>query len=133
MPWTKRLLAVRDATANRETIMGLKAGTETGSLINYLLSLGGAKPEVGMGCTILGWTDRHAATIVKVTKTQVHVQRDIATRIDKNGMSESQTYSCAADPTADVEVFRVTKKGLRNNRGNGLSIGKREEYYDHGY
>mgnify|MGYP001576962564 CR=1 FL=1 len=41
----------------------LRAGTQTGSLINHLMSGSkGAEPEVGMGATILGWSDRHPAT-----------------------------------------------------------------------
>lgn len=76
------------------------------------------------------WTDRHAATIVRVTPTQVHVRRDIAKRVDNNGMSELQTYEYAEDPSAEVEIFRKTKNGYRNKNGDGLMIGERREYYD---
>jgi hypothetical protein len=108
-------------------------GTETGSVVNHLLSDTQGEPEavVGMGATILMWTDRHAATIVKVTRTQVHVRRDKATRTDKNGMSESQEYTYEADPTATVEIFRKTKRGWRaTGGGKGLRIGDRREYHD---
>ena len=90
-------------------------------------------PTVGMGATILCWTDRHAGTIVKVTRTQVHVQRDTATRVDANGMSEAQDYKYAADPTGTVEVFRMTRKGYRNSAGNGLLIGSRRAYHDYSF
>lgn len=108
----------------------MRLGSETGSLINHLMARGGAKAEVGMGATILSWTDRHPATIVKVTASQVHVQRDNYKRIDNNGMSECQEYEYTPNPNASVEVFRVTKKGLKNKSGNYLSIGEREKYYD---
>lgn len=109
----------------------MKAGTETGSLTNHLYSrVKRLEPKVGMGATELRWTDRKAVTIVKVTPTQVHVQYDIATRTDKNGMSENQTYSYESDPSSPVEIFRLTKKGYRSKSGSGLLIGERDEYYD---
>jgi len=110
---------------------GMKAGSETGSLINHVYSRSlTPAPEAGMGATILAWTDRYAATIVKVTPQQIHVQRDIPTRVDTNGMSEAQEYTYAPNPEASIEVFRATKRGWRNRAGNGLLVGKREEYYD---
>lgn len=114
----------------------MKLGTETGSMVNHLMSgiNGSPVPQVGMGATILMWTDRHAATIVKVTPTQVHVQRDIAKRVDSNGMSEMQTYLYEADPTADVEIFRKTKNGYRKAGGGySLRIGDRAEYHDYSF
>jgi hypothetical protein len=110
----------------------MKAGVETGSLMNHLYS-GAAMPApgVGMGATILCWTDRHAGTIVKITPTQIHVQRDSAKRTDKNGMSEAQTYEYTADPSGLIEIFRNTKKGYRNTAGNGLLIGTRRAYHDY--
>lgn len=110
----------------------LKLGKETGSAINWIMS-GAAVPEtpaIGMGATILCWTDRHAGTIVKVTPTQIHVQHDSAKRIDTNGMSECQDYEYTPNPKAPIEVFRRTKRGYRNASGNALLIGKRDEYYD---
>ena len=90
-------------------------------------------PEVGMGVTILHWTDRSVGTIVKVTRTQVHVQEDKATRTDSNGMSESQSYNYERDPQGTVTVFRLTKRGYRNNCGNGLSVGHRAAYHDYSF
>lgn len=115
--------------------MAMKLETETGSLVNYLMS-GGTPPEpkVGDGATILMWTDRHAATIVKVTPCTVSVQRDKAIRTDANGMSESQSYRYEPDPDAEVEVFRKTKRGWRKSGGGAaLLIGDRDEYYDYSF
>lgn len=114
----------------------MKLGTETASLTNHLMSgtNGAPTPEVGMGATILMWTDRHAATIVKVTPSQIHVKRDKAVRADNNGMSEMQQYNYEADPTADVEIFRKTKNGYRKaDGGHSLRIGDRSEYHDYSF
>jgi hypothetical protein len=115
----------------------LKAGTETGSLMNHIISgCRMAAPEVGMGGTILGWTDRRACTITQVSKSgkRVGIVEDIATRIDKNGMSDSQEYSFergSGSPT----FFTLRKNGAwvrqgESIRGQRLAIGKRDHYYD---
>lgn len=112
----------------------LKAGMETGSVINHIYSrVVATEPTIGMGATILCWTDRHAGTIIKVTRTQVHVREDTATRADSNGMSESQSYLYTADPQGKVHVFRMTKKGYRNRAGNGLLVGTRAKYHDYSF
>lgn len=114
--------------------MAMRLGTETISFQNHMLSgtVGAPEPEVGMGATILMWSDRHAATIVRVTKTQVHVQRDKATRIDNNGMSESQRYTFEPNPEAAVEVFRKRKgnRWVLSGGGASLRIGDRSSYHD---
>lgn len=110
----------------------MKLGTETGSLMNYLLA-GGNQPAVGMGATILMWTDRKAGTIVKITPTQIHVQEDSVRRIDKNGMSESQEYSYQPNPHGSIHIFRKTKRGYRDKNGCALSIGARNHYYDYSF
>lgn len=114
----------------------MRLGTDTGSLTNYLMSgptKAKADREVGMGVTMLSWTDRHAGTIVKITPKQIHVQRDEATRIDKNGMSESQEYSYLPISGAPIEIFRLTKRGWRSASYSGLAIGVRDEYYDYSF
>ena len=128
----------------------MKLGTQTGSLVNHLYArgvIGQPEPVVGMGATILSWTDRHAATIVNVatigTKLHVEVQPDRATRTDTNGMSESQTYVYERDPGARSLMYRREKNGMWVNvtynpetkrwaktGGEGLRIGDRHEYRD---
>lgn len=111
----------------------LKAGTETGSLINHVMSTASTdNPQVGDGCTVLCWTDRHAGTIVKVTRARVYVQYDKATRTDHNGMSELQEYRYEPEP-GRIDMFRMTKRGYRNKAGNGLLIGIRQAYYDYSF
>jgi len=108
----------------------MKLGNETGSLVNHLLAQGRMAPEIGMGATICAWSDRSPATIIKITKSQVHVQCDDYKRIDKNGMSEIQEYEYKTNPDNSVIVFRMTKNGLRSKSGYYLSVGRRERYYD---
>lgn len=71
----------------------MRLGTQTGSVTNHILSratIGQPEPTVGMGATLLGWTDRHACTIVEVSMERdrivVTVQEDNAKRTDSNGM-----------------------------------------------
>jgi hypothetical protein len=129
----------------------MKLGRETGSLINHLQSVatrGQPTPAVGMGATVLGWTDRHAATIIdvfNVGKTQyVTVQYDDSRRTDTNGMSESQTYEYTPNPYGIKETYRFSgqtgqwqavRKNTETGRwkktsGYGLRIGVREKYHD---
>lgn len=117
----------------------MSTNLQTGSLFNLLMSgtNGQPKPEKGMGATILGWTDRRACTIVEVSKSgrSIKVQRDIATRTDDNGMSDSQSYSYEPDPEAPIQEFTLRKNGAyvekgANMRGYRLRLGERKEYYD---
>jgi predicted GIY-YIG superfamily endonuclease len=131
----------------------LKLGTQTGSLTNHLYSrqtIGQPEPAVGMGATILGWTDRHAATIMVIWTERgsryIGVRQDIATRVDKNGMSESQEYTYQPNPDGHEQIFRQEKTGgwqavsfnaetkrYRKVEGSGLRIGERDEYYDYSF
>jgi hypothetical protein len=124
----------------------MKLGTQTGSMTNHIYSrmvIGQPEPEIGMGVTILSWTDRHAATIVHVGSKLVVVQEDKATRTDKNGMSECQEYTYERNPNGPRYTFRREKNGYwtevcwnpetnrwRKTNGHGLRIGERNEYRD---
>ena len=111
----------------------MKAGTQTGSLVNHLMSQDTPiAPEIGMGATILSWTDRNAGTIVKITPKQIHVQEDNAERTDSNGMSECQDYAFTPNPKGKITIFRLTKNGYRGD-GKGLLIGTRDKYYDYSF
>lgn len=113
------------------------------SLTNrYMADCSGAvKPEVGMPATLLYWSDRKPATVIRVSPSgrEVAIQRDRSTRIDDNGMSEGQVYEYERDPDALVEVFTLRKngrwveKGMRMGQGLRLGLGYREEYYDYSF
>lgn len=137
----------------------MQLGKQTGSVTNHILSratVGQPDPAVGMGATILCWTDRHAATITRVYEVRcrvgkevhsllhVEVKQDIATRTDKNGFSENQDWDYQPNPKAATEYFRLQEGRWRQleqsekkgralkliKGGHGLRIGEREEYYD---
>ncbi len=128
----------------------LKLGTQTGSLTNHIYSRavnGQPEPAVGMGATILGWTDRHAATITKVWRSSktgplyLIVKEDTATVIKGSIHNGTAEYSYAPNPQGSETYFRQRKDGqwqataFNGKRyvkveGYGLRIGEREEHYD---
>lgn len=113
----------------------LRVGTETGSLVNHLM--GGTTsiaPTVGMGITILCWTDRRAATIVAVSKSgkQFEFTYDVATRTDTNGMSECQKYDYTPVPEGPRHTAKLLKKGWRVG-SRGVRLGARNTYYDYSF
>jgi hypothetical protein len=124
----------------------MNAGTQTGSLVNHLYSrmtIGAPEPTVGMGVTMLSWTDRDAGTIVEVNmkKRYIAVTEDRAERIDNNGISESQEYKFTPVLDGHLNYYRKDKKGqwrrcYHNQNGRlvfgtgGLIVGRREKYYD---
>lgn len=129
----------------------LKLGSQTASVTNHLLSrgvIGAPSPEVGMGVTFLYLTDRSAGTIAFIIFNKRHkiarigCREDKATRIDANGMSESQDYRFEENPLASIKWYAKNRKGfwihmVENERGNfvqsrgpGLRIGERDHYHD---
>src|SRR6185295_455906 len=100
-------------------------------------------PEVGMGATLLCWTDRHAATITKVEtiggRTMLTVQEDTSTRVSGSTQDGSASYAYAANPNGCEHHYRQLPSGqwqkvwlnLKTKRwnaceGEGLRIGSRE-------
>lgn len=119
------------------------------SIVNSIYAAGTRgqpDPVVGMGATILGGSDRHAATIVEVLKIgkclAVVVQRDKARRTDDLGMSDSQDYEYTADPEAPRRTYRFRSgrweavyqdrntMRWRSDRYDSLAIGFRREFYN---
>ena len=127
----------------------MKLGTETGSLTNYLKSgtKGQPVPVVGMGATLLSWTDRYPATIIEVLKggKVIIVQEDNAVRVDNNGMSECQDYEFTPNPDATKRYYKLDKNNAyrdaylnENGRlifggGRQLRIGERDKYHDYSF
>jgi len=96
-----------------------------------------AGPDVGDGVTMAGWTDRHAATVIKRTPKTVTVQRDKATRSDSNGMSDSQSYTYERDPEGATYRFSLRKNGTWRKVGDSdkgmRMVAGRREYYDYSF
>ena len=128
----------------------MKLGTQTGSVINHLHSravIGQPDPKPGMGCTILMWTDRHAATIFRVFQvgkaTLVETRDDHARVIAGSSHDGSAEYEHKVDVKGRARHFRRKTDGMweavRKNEatgrwvkaaGNGLRIGDRDTYRD---
>lgn len=126
----------------------MKLGKDTGSLTNYLMSgtRGEPPPEVGMGVTLLAWTDRYAGTIIDRVGEVLMIQEDKAIRIDCNGISESQDYRYERDPNGRVRYYRSyacrwrevelgKRRGTWKLTGGGpaLRLGVREAYHDYSF
>jgi hypothetical protein len=121
----------------------MKLGRDTGSVVNHIYSRSSLTPEVGMGATILSWSDRSACTVIGWNGRLLTVQKDRAIRTDKNGMSECQTYQYERDPDGAIYTFKLTSKGWvkvwfnqDTQRWNtvgkgGITVGTRETYYDY--
>jgi hypothetical protein len=116
---------------------------KTGSMVNLLMdqSKPTTTPKVGDGCTILMWSDRHAATITKVSSNgrRIWIKEDISTRTDKNGFSENQTYTYKTDHAAPPVLYTLRKNGKYIKAGEPLRygltllIGKRMTYFDYSF
>jgi hypothetical protein len=89
-------------------------------------------PTSGMDATLVLWTDRHAYRVSRVGPSGkvLWAKRLKATRTDKNGMSESQTYTYADDPEATEDRFQLCGDGLWKGPRGRLSLGHAREYHD---
>jgi hypothetical protein len=107
-----------------------------------------ANIKVGDGVTMHLYSDAHAGTVIKVTKTTVTVQRDKAT-LNPNFKPEfvvggfaghctnqnEQTYTYEQNPNVETVVFRwSTKYGSYRNNAQGRKLMKgRHEFYDYNF
>ena len=106
-----------------------------GSFQNAMYAQTTGEPFVGMGCTTLMYTDRHAATVIEVKGKTITVQEDTATRADKNGMSDAQSYEYTRNENGRILKFTKRKDGRWIQKGDsknglGLLLGVRREYFD---
>lgn len=121
----------------------MRLGTETASVVNWMSSgPSSIEPAIGMGATILHWTDRTAATVIAWDGKLLTVQEDTATRTDNRGMSDAQEYTYAPNANGPVRTFKRDRKGQwraveQNDRGRyvfsggpGLALGRRAAYHD---
>lgn len=114
----------------------MKLGRDTNSVVNAILSStrGEPKPEVGMGITLLHWTDRSAGTITRVGPSGMTFwfREDKAIRTDSNGMSEVQDYRY--EPGEGRERRAVHgKRDWKEVRGSRIRLGERRAYHDYSF
>ncbi len=127
----------------------MKLGTQTGSLVNHILSSGAgdvSQIKAGTPATILSWSDRHPGTVFRVftvgKSTIVEVRDDDYERIDKNGFSESQTYEYKINVKGYKSFWRnrggawervymnVDTGRWTKSQNGGIFFGRREAYHD---
>lgn len=114
-------------------------------------------PVVGAGVSICGYSDRHACSIIEVSKSgkSIKVQRDKAVLLNgpQSGeedalhfspggfcghMSGRQRYSYEADPEGGVRTFSLRKNGRWVQKGESAKGGSRliegrSEHYDYNF
>jgi hypothetical protein len=119
------------------------------NMINQILSrqvIGQPNPKIGMGATILMYSDRHAGTIIDIyCGKEITIQVDKATVISGSTYDGSAQYSYTKDSNGELFKFKKDKKGIwrelyvndkgnvcmtKQGEGHGLKIGVRMEYYD---
>ena len=105
--------------------------------------------QVGDGVTIHLYSDAHAGTVIKKTKTTITVQQDKAT-IDPNFKPEfvaggfaghctnqnEQTYTYEQDPNGHITTYRWSNKYNRYQGGGDGSVTVtkgRREFYDYNF
>ena len=106
-----------------------------------------ASIQVGDGVTVNLWSDRYAATVIKVTKSSVTARRDKATLnpdFKPEGIpggfaahctnQDEQTYSYEPDENGTEYTFRWSRKYQRYGQPGNLSLSKgRHEFYDYNF
>ena len=126
----------------------MELGKHTGSLVNHIMSSGNqSKPGIGTPATLLGQTDRYAATITAVFerngRTFIEVKLDTSTVIRGSEHDGTAEYQYTRNPKESPRYFRLENNGewvgvwfnpessrwVKNNT-HGIAIGHRETYYD---
>ncbi len=106
-----------------------------------------ANAKVGDGATISLWSDRHACTIIKVTKTTITVQRDTAILnpdfkpefipggfVGHCTNQNEQSYTYERDEQGEVTTIRWSEKYQRYGRPGFPTLSKgRHEFYDYNF
>lgn len=94
-------------------------------------------PKAGMGATMQIGSDRCAYTISRVSKggKVFWMKRDTATRTDKNGLSENQTYRYERNDSAGEQRVTLRKKDGRwrasgYDTTGSVALDVRAEYRD---
>lgn len=94
------------------------------------------EPTVGMGATIIHWTDRSPATVVRISKSgkTCWIKADKAERVDSNGMSEAQEYTYTPHPEGkEIRVFKRKCGQWFTKGGEKVGLGRREKYHDYSF
>jgi hypothetical protein len=92
------------------------------------------EPEIGMGATIVMWSDRLACTIVQITHggKRIVIQRDTISWIPNPSAPSSPIFQYSPNPQGGIYHATKRKDGsYRLTRKTTMVwIGTRQEYYD---
>lgn len=94
------------------------------------------KPEVGMGCTRIMWTDKVPYTIVKVeSDKRIVVQRDSVEAEPGEQQMGHQKWVIKPNPYGEVLILTKRRNGMWIERNKAMSnygfvVGHRRYYYD---
>jgi hypothetical protein len=110
-------------------------------MFNELMAQGATaplEPKVGMGATLLMWSDRKAMTVVEVkSKKTIRLTYDKAIRTDTNGMSDSQSYRYEQDERGIPLQATLRKDGRWRisgyKTGGVIVLGERDAYHDYSF
>jgi hypothetical protein len=104
-----------------------------------------------MGATKLSWTDRHAATVTKVTELtskvwayEIFVIEDKPTVVSGSVHDGSAVYTFESNPYGYADMYRMDRKTgkwvrgyinqetgrFKQRRSGGLILGMRDHHYD---
>ncbi len=92
-----------------------------------------SNPRVGEGATIYHYSDRDAATVVRVSPSgsTAWIQEDSAKRADSNGQSDQQTYTYSPNTDAQIQKVVKTKTGWKiAGKTSRVVFGYRRAYHD---
>lgn len=106
-----------------------------------------ANIRVGDGVTVNLWSDRHAATVIRVTRATVTVRRDKATlnpdfkpELIVGGFvghctnQNKQSYTYQPDSDGEEYIFHWSRKFQRYGQPGNLTLSKgRHEFYDYNF
>ncbi len=90
-------------------------------------------PEVGMGATIILYSDRSACTIIEVAPRRIVLQRD---KTEEVGEQYSNIWKTTPDPKGAKDVFTLRKNGRwvkekQSMHGTSALIGHRDHHFDY--
>lgn len=108
-----------------------------GSLQNLLAGNARTRePVAGEGATVIWWSDRHAATVLRVSASgkTAWLCEDRAIRTDSHGMSDSQSYRFEPDPQGRIMVAKRRPDGRwKTTGGQVVQFGDRSHYHDYSF
>lgn len=100
-------------------------------------------PTIGMACTVLCYSDRHAAEVIEVNKSKKKITvRYMDAKAKHQGMTDSQDWELTSNEKGRTQVFKLQARGRMKGtwveRGSGsgrnrLALGYHDHYHDYSF